>query len=543
LVATKQAGDAQDWPEIPAGGLVAARFLIKEPLLSIQGHPTRHYLAEDQETGRPILVREALSSSSTADALRREFDILRSLAGPAYPQVVDLVEAGLSTFLVQRHLQGIPLAEAWSRDTVSLAQRLDWLIQLCDALNELHTQEIVYLNVHPHRLLVTDEQRLVLADFSQARRLPIPAEERLVAPDVYSAAEILRSPGEVTYAADIYGFGATWYALLLGKPPGPEQFEGMLLVKPPVESLPDLLPAINRVIVKAMQRLPQRRHKSMHYVRDSLREIQEQLTREPSPAVGVYSDTGIARDANEDSHLVEEFTIGDDRIRVRCGLYLISDGMGGEAGGAVASQMTAERIGGVLLPKVKGLSLREIGQDLSDILKPLFQDAANQACAAVHNRAQEDALLRKMGATTVSAVLLGSHLYVANVGDSRAYLINASDILRLSRDHTVVGQLIERGELTEEKSHDHPAQGQLTRNIGARPTVEVDFQHRELKPGDLVLLCCDGLTDVVHDEEIREEALSGHPYQRICEQLVNLANGRGGPDNVTIILTSFEGGI
>jgi protein phosphatase len=530
------------WPELSAGCLIAGRFGITEALDTTPGHKVRVYLAEDQRDGQMVKVKEALSGTPAAEGLRREHDILRAFSHSAVPKALDLVDAERSVFLMLQHLVGVPLSEAWQVDDVTEAQRLDWLIQLCDALNELHSQDIVYLAVHPERLLITEDQRLVLADFSQARRLPISADDRLIGFEYYSAPEVFLAPKEVDIRADIYGLGATWYALLLGKPLGSEEFEEMFFAKPPIELLPDLLPATNRTIAKAMQRLPKHRHKSVLYLRDALEEIKEQLGREPSPTVGVYSDTGLVRDANEDHYLVEEFRIGDEDIAIRCGFYLISDGMGGEAGGVIASRLTTQAMAEVILPNLKSYHLREIGQDLSEQIQPLLENAINKACTAVYNRAQEDPLLLRMGATVVAAVLLGRQLYVANVGDSRAYLVNQDGITQLTRDHTVIAELIEQGDLDKEKARDHPAQGQLTRNIGAKPEVEAHFCHRELNPGDVVLLCSDGLTDVVEDDEIQRIVIETPTRQEACHQLINLANDRGSPDNITVILTGFNRG-
>jgi protein phosphatase len=216
--------------------------------------------------------------------------------------------------------------------------------------------------------------------------------------------------------------------------------------------------------------------------------------------------------------------------------------MGGEAGGEVASQLTVQSVAEKVLPVVEGYSHVDIGQNLADQIEPLLQEAVNQACAAVYDRAQDDAILRRMGATVVIGLLLGRQLYVANVGDSRAYLIRTEGMTQLSKDHTVLAELIERGELNDEDANSHPAQGQLTRNIGRRPSAEIYFHHQELDDGEVVLLCCDGLTDVVQDDEIRSVVLRTSSHQEACYDLVNLANSRGGPDNITVVMTSFEAG-
>jgi serine/threonine protein phosphatase PrpC len=137
---------------------------------------------------------------------------------------------------------------------------------------------------------------------------------------------------------------------------------------------------------------------------------------------------------------------------------------------------------------------------------------------------------------------VGSHLYVANVGDSRAYLVRDSRVEQLSQDHTVVAQLIDRGDLRPEDAQNHPARGQLIRNIGGRPTAEAHFAVRNLHEGDMVVLCCDGLTDMVADDEIAETLALAPTPQAAADRLVNLANSRGGPDNISVIIGQYSGG-
>lgn len=535
--------DSAGWSEFSPGDRIAERFVITRGLDTEPGHATRLYLAEDEVDGQAVKVKEAISGTPAAEALQRENEILSVFSYPSIPQVVHFCQMEHSSFLMLQFLEGATLDQAWSEEHVSEEQHLDWLLQLCDALNELHSQGMLYLAVHPQHLLVTGKQVVVLDDFSRARILPLSEGARLLGWQHYSAPEVFLSPADVTARADIYGFGATWYGLLLGSLLTSDQFEGEFFAKQPVEFRPDILPAVNRVIAKAMQRLPERRQKTVPYLREALEGIRGQLGQEPPVAYGAYSDTGLTRDANEDSYLVEQFALRDDvRGSIRCGLYLVSDGMGGEAGGAVASSMTVRAFSEAILPVLNKYRLRDSGRDLSTEMKASMQDAVNKACAAVYDRAHDDPLLRHMGATLVVAVMLGPHLYVANVGDSRAYLIGQTDIKRLTVDHTVIAQLIERGDLDEVQARDHPAQGELTRNIGAKPRAEVHFHHQQLRLGDALLLCCDGLTDVIEDEEIRGIVLAAHDRQVACHHLVNLANSRGGPDNVTLILTAYDPG-
>jgi protein phosphatase len=146
-----------------------------------------------------------------------------------------------------------------------------------------------------------------------------------------------------------------------------------------------------------------------------------------------------------------------------------------------------------------------------------------------------------MGATVVLAVLIKHHVFVANVGDSRAYVLTSDGIQQITHDHTVVASLIEQGKLTKQEAPKHPAHGQLTRNIGDKPTVDAFLAHFHLSPGDVLLLCCDGLTDVVEEVETSRIIMEAPTRQEACHRLVNLANSRGGPDNITVVLMGCPG--
>ncbi|MBN1921063.1 MAG: protein phosphatase 2C domain-containing protein [Anaerolineae bacterium] len=523
---------------LPIGYAIGEGVAITEVLETLPGQ-VRQYLARRVEGSPTLRVRAALPNTAAALAMRREHDILCALTAAGFEATSEWTETATHVFLLSKALAGAPLSVAWRDTAISETQRLDWLIQLCDALAELHAQDIVYLAVHPESLRVVDG-RLVLADFSCARQLPLAADARLAGSEYYSAPEVFLAPQEISPSADIYGFGATWYALLLDAPLGYAHFESPFFIKPPLDFLPELAPGVNRIIYKALQRFPEQRHKSAWYLRDALVELQTQFEAHVYEGVGVCSDTGMVRDVNEDTHLVEVYTLGEGDKALRCGFYLISDGMGGEAGGVIASRLTAQEIAAASLPALKAYTVQEAEQDISEQLLPLLQEAINRASASVYQRTCEEPRLRRMGATVVVAALLGPQLYVANVGDSRAYLINQKGSVMLTQDHTVVAELVARGELDARDVREYPARGQLTRNIGGRPNAEAHSCHCVLNPGDSILLCCDGLTDVLDDGEIARIVLEVVGRQEACRQLVNLANGRGSPDNISVILSGLD---
>ena len=240
------------------------------------------------------------------------------------------------------------------------------------------------------------------------------------------------------------------------------------------------------------------------------------------------TDTGRVRPHNED--YVDFYRPTDPQERARKGaVYLVADGMGGHQAGEVASQGAVE------------LAIQRYYADPSpDVGKSLVRavQAANQQ---IHAQAQADPSKAGMGTTLVAAVVLGRRVYVANVGDSRAYLINKTKMTQITEDHSWVEEQVRAGLLTREQAKRHPQRNLVTRALGSKPAVEVDLFQGEISQGDALLLCSDGLTGRVEDREIAA-IIRDHPPQEAAQLLVAAANERGGSDNITVLIVSTETG-
>jgi len=229
------------------------------------------------------------------------------------------------------------------------------------------------------------------------------------------------------------------------------------------------------------------------------------------------TDVGLARSGNEDSHL---------RGRT---VFAVADGLGGHQGGEVASAMAVEP-----LAALDGRAFADADQ-AAEALTAATR-AANQA---ILQRGRSDPELWGMGTTvTAAAVAHDRVLQLAHVGDSRAYLLRKGAPLRqLTTDHTVVAEAVERGLLTRQQAAIHPQRGVVTRAVGLDPDVLVDLpEPLELEPGDQVLLCSDGLTEVVDDDQIAGVLAEQVDGGDACGTLIAAANRAGGPDNVTVVL-------
>jgi serine/threonine protein phosphatase PrpC len=227
------------------------------------------------------------------------------------------------------------------------------------------------------------------------------------------------------------------------------------------------------------------------------------------------SDLGRQRRGNEDNYYV------------RAPLFVVADGMGGAQAGEVASEIAVRQFEGGLPD----------GSDPGDALVGLIQEAN----ARIHEQARSDAQHAGMGTTTTAAYLTGDTVVVAHVGDSRCYLLRDGDLIRLTRDHSLVGELVARGKLTEEQAESHPQRSVITRALGPEPHVEVDVEAFPARPGDVFLLCSDGLTSMVHEPQLKPLLTDpSRSLQQIGRALIAAANDAGGRDNITVILFRLE---
>lgn len=233
------------------------------------------------------------------------------------------------------------------------------------------------------------------------------------------------------------------------------------------------------------------------------------------------SDIGIVRDTNQDT-----FAFGEP-LKNSC-FALVCDGMGGENGGNIASQLARDT---VINSVTRGL--RE-GMD-SNSVRNLMLTALTAANSVIYSRSQQDSSLSGMGTTAVLAVLCGSSLHIAHVGDSRAYRVSGGRLEQLTRDHSVVQLLVEQGKITPEQAQVHPQKNQITRALGVEEEVQVDYNEFELQPKDKLLLCTDGLTNSCDEEQICK-IVKDNSAKQACNKLVSQANKSGGHDNITAIV-------
>lgn len=246
--------------------------------------------------------------------------------------------------------------------------------------------------------------------------------------------------------------------------------------------------------------------------------------------VGACSHPGKKRKHQEDDFSLDDQFRSEETwptAQLKGNLYIVADGMGGHKAGEIASQMVVDL--------VRQLYYDDQSPNVERSLRHAIEEANRQ----IYQQAQEIAQERGMASTIAAAVIRGDELHVAHVGDSRIYLLRAGELKQLTEDHSWVAEQVRRGLIPPEKAASHPQRSLVTRAMGHKPSVDVDYQLRKLEQGDVVLLCSDGLYIPVGEEEIRQ-VLNAYEPQDACRDLIALANKAGGPDNVTAIVIRVD---
>lgn len=245
-------------------------------------------------------------------------------------------------------------------------------------------------------------------------------------------------------------------------------------------------------------------------------------------SVGARSDMGLVRQNNEDRFAVD----------LSLNLFILCDGMGGQAAGEVASKLGVDIILEHCRQAAEDPQLEMIGE-----YRPEFSEASNRLASGIllsnqviHEAAGQQPSTTGMGSTVVAARLNGNVLSIAHVGDSRIYLFHEGELRQLTQDHSLVMEQVRRGLLSREEAEQSELSNVIMRALGAEETVQADLDEHWVNEGDQILLCSDGLTRMASDEQIAAILAEPRPPQQACERLVELANELGGEDNVTVVL-------
>ena len=257
------------------------------------------------------------------------------------------------------------------------------------------------------------------------------------------------------------------------------------------------------------------------------------------------SDVGRTRDHNEDAYVVSDLGDGQSiafdgaplQLSARSGvLFMVADGMGGAAAGELASATAVE----VVLRHLREQWASQRAPDPGAFVESL-EMATETANGAIFRYAAEHPELRGMGTTATIAGLLGDTLYLAQVGDSRAYLVRDGVARQLTKDQSLMQKLIEAGEISEEEAERNERRNIILQALGPEAAIKIDLTHQRVRRDDVLILCSDGLSGLVRGDEIARVVVEEGDLARICSRLVALANSLGGPDNITVVAARFTG--
>lgn len=237
------------------------------------------------------------------------------------------------------------------------------------------------------------------------------------------------------------------------------------------------------------------------------------------------TDKGCVRKMNQDAYDIRQL----DRNTLLC---VVCDGMGGAKSGNIASSLAVD----VFSQEIQRTWTPNMEWDKAD---QIMKSAVKLANFTVYDQAQQFEEFDGMGTTLVATFIRGRKVSFVNVGDSRAYIINQKGIIQVTKDHSVVQLMVDRGELTSEMAKNYPGKNLITRAVGTESMVNCDVFRRELSRGDYLLLCSDGLSNMMDDQEILFEVVHGVNKERCCKRLLDIAISRGCPDNVTCVLVSL----
>ncbi len=531
------------------GHLLRDRYRI-ETFLEVKRN-SNIYRATDEVTNFIVILKEKTNSNYsprtnsiiTGDKNDKnlknnpwydEFAILRSVTYPTVVKAVDIFTENDKYYLIIEQLEGTDLKYFLTKNKISVQQSCDWMIQLCQSLSQLHRRKIVHLDLQPRYVVVTkDFQRIRLTGFDLSWELPI-GKFNTESISVYSSPEVRSDNKEIDSRADIYSLGAIWHEVLTGYKPNDEELQDKWFTFPEiVEFNPSINPHLNRIVSKMLAFDPEKRYNSI----DELKLAILGLLSSVLYNVGYCTDVGMEREANEDSFSVQSKKYISQNRQLNYGIFIVADGMGGAKAGEQASALATQEVSSYINHYFEDLNIKKY-QDSE--LSELMEQSVKRANSIIYQQSKENKEFSGMGTTVTASLIYDGQLFIAHVGDSRAYLINSSSIEKVSRDHSLVGRLLEIGQITPEEASIHPQRNLIYRSLGGFPAVEVEVYQMPIRSNDFLLLCTDGLYEYVKDEEIHKIVMSSKESGDACRHLVNLANLRGGDDNSTVVLIKVE---
>ncbi|HKP86733.1 MAG TPA: Stp1/IreP family PP2C-type Ser/Thr phosphatase [Blastocatellia bacterium] len=417
-------------------------------------------------------------------------------------------------------------------------------VQLCALAEQFHRNGWVYNGFEPYGIVVDSQSRVRLIGFDRARQALTNVEDAPVYPSRgYTAPELFEETALYDVRSDVYAIGAVLQYLLTGESISPE--EGSCLY--PIATV---FPNFERLLQRALSDNPSERFQSAGEFRESLTELNLPVILQS----GHFTDVGLIRELNEDSILALNLTQYFESVQTQIGIYIVSDGMGGEAAGEVASRVSVRAVAEWVTEKLISASLKSTHEEkiaaptqtgglrlaiadghemaTTEMLKQAVANANREVLAYARANPEE----RGLGATLTVAMVVGEVLTIAHVGDSRCYVLSGDKLEQVTEDHSLVQKMVNTGNLSRSEARIHPYRNVIYRSIGADERIEIDIVRRNLSSGDVIMLCSDGLNGMLSDDQIRDILMVNPDPYAAAKELVVAANAAGGEDNTSVIV-------
>jgi serine/threonine protein phosphatase PrpC len=537
------------------GKTIAERFVIQSLLWTaptynaydavVQGSPSSHHTIIEQ---RLSLTDPFAGVSPVAPAGGMQGKVSGSLEGaaPAFERFglfkpIEHAIEGDDVYIVLEHISGQAIAH-FDQSDENEARAIG--LQLCTLAEQFHRHGWIYNGFEPYGIVLDQEKHVRLIGFDRARQAGASVEHVPIYPSRgFTAPELFNGEAVYDVRADVYSIGAMLQFLLSGESASPG--EGSFLY--PVATV---FPNFERLLARALAEEPRDRFQSISELREALTDLNLPVVLQS----GHFTDVGLIRELNEDSVLAMNLTQYYESVQTQIGLYIVSDGMGGEAAGEVASRVTVRAVAEWVTDKLISASLKSTREE--KIAAPTHTGGLRLAVANGHEMGTTEMLKqavmaanrevmayaaanpheRGLGATVTVAMLVAEVLTIAHVGDSRCYLLSGDRLSQITEDHSLVQKMVNTGNLSRSEARSHPYRNVIYRSIGADEQIEIDIVRKKLVSGDILMLCSDGLNGMLGDDQIRDILLVNPDPTAAAKELVVAANAAGGEDNTSVIV-------
>jgi serine/threonine protein phosphatase PrpC len=448
-------------------------------------------------------------------------------------------------YIVFDQIQGLPIAHL---DQMGEKEARAVGLQLCEIAERFHSLGWIHNGFEPYSVVLDSNNRARLLGFDRARAKGSRTDGIPIYPSRgYTAPELFDEDAVYEPRADVYSIGALLQFLLTGE--RLDSGDGATIY--PVATV---VPGFERLLARALADDPSERFQNIAELRQALTD----LTLPVILQSGHFTDVGLVRELNEDSILSLNLTQYYESVQTQIGVYIVSDGMGGEAAGEVASRVTVRAIAEWVTEKLISASLRSTnrekiaaptqtgglrlaiadGNDMAttELLRMAIMHANREVLAYANDHPSE----RGLGATVTVAMLVGDILTVAHVGDSRCYLLSADRLEQVTEDHSLVQRMVNTGNLSRSEARIHPYRNVIYRSIGGDDHIEIDVVRRNLINGDVILVCSDGLNSMLSDDQIRDILMVNPDPSTAAKELVVNSNAAGGEDNTSVVVVRFN---